>query len=147
MAVVVIEDYYDQIEVLFFNRTYEKAKELLVEDNIIEITGRFSMKEGNPIIYAQSASPIIYESKSESTLPTKKIADQALCFLLTQETQEKYDQIEKMLSRISGPYPVYIQFDSLMYNTGIKVNDLDEARIMIGNVLGPHNVILGNFNK
>ncbi len=146
MAVVEIEDYYDQIEVLFFARAYEKSKELLEEDNIIEITGKFSMKDGEPKVYAQSARPIIYESKSAGKTKTN-ILNQAICFLLTEETQDKFDQIEKLLSRIPGSYPVYVQFNTLLYKTDIGVDDLEQAKTIISNVLGPHNVTIGNFSS
>ena len=45
MAFVTIEDLYGQVEVLVFENAYLSAKESLIEENIILIDGRLSIRE------------------------------------------------------------------------------------------------------
>ena len=57
MAFVTIEDLYGQVEVLVFENAYLSAKESLIEENIILIDGRLSIRdEEKTIIIANKIS-------------------------------------------------------------------------------------------
>ena len=54
MAFLKVEDYYGEIEVIVFDKAYEKVSNLLVDDNIIMIKGRISYREDEPVKIAAS---------------------------------------------------------------------------------------------
>ena len=45
MAFVTIEDLYGSVEIIVFESTYIKAQDILVEENIVMISGRLSVRE------------------------------------------------------------------------------------------------------
>ena len=45
MAFVTIEDLYGSVEIIVFEPTYIKAQDMLVEENIVMISGRLSVRE------------------------------------------------------------------------------------------------------
>ena len=68
LTILEVEDIYGSFEVLVFEQIYEKSKDILVEDKIIGIVGRLSVKENDePKIIAQSISEVeININKKES---------------------------------------------------------------------------------
>ena len=65
MAFVTVEDLYGSIEVIVFESCYNRFSSLLVEENIIVINGRISIKDDTDI-------SIIAENISELKGQTKK---------------------------------------------------------------------------
>ncbi len=47
MAFAQLEDYSDKIELVIFPKAYQKAKDILEEDQIVVVTGRVDLKDGN----------------------------------------------------------------------------------------------------
>ena len=45
MAFVTIEDLYGQAEIIVFESTYFKAQQYLIEENVVLVTGRLSLRE------------------------------------------------------------------------------------------------------
>ena len=49
MAFVTIEDLYGAVEVIIFDSTYQRASDLLLEDNIVLVDGRLSIREDEDV--------------------------------------------------------------------------------------------------
>ena len=49
MAFVSVEDYFGTAEIVVFDSIYEKASSILLEDNIVLIEGRLSIREDEPV--------------------------------------------------------------------------------------------------
>ena len=58
MAFIKVEDLIDTVEVVVFPKTYEKAKDYIVEDNKIIIKGKVSAEENSNKLLADEISPI-----------------------------------------------------------------------------------------
>ncbi len=53
LGILTIEDLYGTFEVMAFPKIYEKYRDLIEKDNLVTISGRFSIRDGeNPIILA-----------------------------------------------------------------------------------------------
>ena len=48
MAFITVEDYYGIVEIVVFDSVYEKKSDILLEDNIVFIEGRLSIREDEP---------------------------------------------------------------------------------------------------
>lgn len=69
MAFITIEDLYGQIEVLTFENTYLKAKDVLIEENIVLIKGRLSIREEEKTtVIANDISNFVLDQKKYLTI-------------------------------------------------------------------------------
>lgn len=78
MAFVTLEDLYGSMEVIVFPTILTKYSQLLVEDNIVLIRGRLSIKEEeNPKIICEEVGPLKHESyESQQSISQKKGASE-----------------------------------------------------------------------
>lgn len=98
MAFITLEDMYGSIEVLVFPKVYEKFNKLVLEDSLVLIKGRLSVREEEtPKLLAQDIKPL---KKTNNTKLYLKIQD------------SKYDEIihavKPILSGARGETPVLI---------------------------------------
>ena len=69
MAFVTIEDLYGQNEIIVFENCYQKCSDALLEDNIVLVEGRISIKEEENIsIIASNINSFKSEAKQEITI-------------------------------------------------------------------------------
>ncbi|MBR0350708.1 MAG: DNA polymerase III subunit alpha [Clostridia bacterium] len=91
MAFVTIEDLYGQAEVLVFENTYLKAGNTLVEDNIVMVEGRLSIREDD-------SSTIIASSIKEFTEEKKKM----LIIDITDLAEEQKEKLRGAIRYFNG---------------------------------------------
>ncbi len=63
MAFIFVEDFYGTVEVILFDSVYEKNSKFIIEDNIVLIEGKLSVREDEPVkIVANSIKEFSEES-------------------------------------------------------------------------------------
>ena len=67
-AVVVLEDLTDQIEIMIWSDTYNKAQDRLVQGAVVELTGRLDKREEGPRLTANEVKPIKKPESKEKPL-------------------------------------------------------------------------------
>jgi DNA polymerase-3 subunit alpha len=67
-AVVVLEDLTDQLEVMVWNETFNKAQQHLVQGGVVSITGRLSLREEGARITADEIKPLKKPPQREGPL-------------------------------------------------------------------------------
>ena len=68
MAFMNLEDFYGNVEIIVFDSVYSKASHFLVEDNIVLVEGRLSIREDEPVkIVASNIKEFSEEIKEENT--------------------------------------------------------------------------------
>ena len=106
MAFVKLEDLYGTIEVMFYSATYTKFKKLLAVDNLLNISGRVNIREGEvPIVVASQVT--LWDSESEGAVEDQKLKTLYLKYDLTNEKQAS--EILKVLSAYPGDSPVVVK--------------------------------------
>lgn len=99
MAFIVVEDLYSSIEVVVFPKVLEKYKSLLVEDGIVLITGRVSIREEEqPKILCEEIRPLI-KSNFQSI------------YILVEENKMvriTLEELKPLLKEYKGDIPIYI---------------------------------------
>ncbi|MFG6319109.1 MAG: DNA polymerase III subunit alpha [Clostridia bacterium] len=66
MAFITIEDLHGQIEVIVFDSVYSRASTILLEDNIVLVEGRVSIREDEPVKIVASRISEFNESNNEN---------------------------------------------------------------------------------
>ncbi len=77
MAFVTIEDLYGQAEVIVFENTYMKSQDCLIEENIVLVTGRLSIREDEePKIVAMNIENLKEKKENKLLLDIRGIDDE-----------------------------------------------------------------------
>ena len=138
MAFLTIEDIYGTFDVMLFSKMYSKYKDIAVEDNLITVKGKLSIRDGkSPVVLAESIIP--WEMKDEQPKDTRKM-------YLRFNTQDidVYNNVKKIASTYTGDVPVVIKCSqtgkAFSFNTKVDINNyiLNE----LTGLLGEGNVIV-----
>ncbi|MDK2799729.1 MAG: polymerase subunit alpha [Clostridiales bacterium] len=101
MAFITLEDLFGTIEVIIFPKTLEKYSNYILEDNIVIIKGRISIKEDEqPKILCEEITPF------NMTNRIKK-----LYIKIMNENNHLLDRIAPILRFFKGDTPVYVYFE------------------------------------
>lgn len=73
MAFINIEDFYGNIEVIVFDTVYSKTSNFLVEDNIILVEGKISIREDEPAKIVATSIKEFSEDIQESNIPLNQV--------------------------------------------------------------------------
>lgn len=137
MAFIKLEDMYGDIEVIIFPKTFQNYKNLILEDNVVIITGRISIKEEEqPKILCESIEPLI------------KINNEKVYILIEEEKlrKEAFEKIKEKLVQNKGNQPVYIctrkERKKFRLDRDFWVNPNEEIISFLKDVFGENNVKL-----
>ncbi len=136
MAIVNVEDLYGTFTVMVIPQAYEKYKDLLVEDKIIEIFGKFSVRPGkDPVIIPEKIKDMPIGEQRE-------IKDITLYLKYNTKDQKISDKVNLILSLYRGDYPVIVRCtnDGKAYKANEKVNANNHLVNELIGVLGEENV-------
>lgn len=133
MAFVTIEDLYGNAEVLVFENAYLKAGNCLVEENIVIVEGRLSIRED------ETTTIIANEIKNFGTKKQKY-----LLLNITDISEEKKDKLRGLIRYFNG--------DKNNINVFIKINEelkpcgqiyvTEDILKVFSNTIGKENVII-----
>ena len=99
MAFIELEDLYGSLEVIAFENCYQSSLNSLVEENIVLVEGRVSIKEEESItIIANKIQDFNDNNIKDSTLPQKKV----LNIDVTNLTEEQKSRLRGALKFFSG---------------------------------------------
>lgn len=131
----VLEDMYDSIEVLFFNRTLERYKQYLVDDTLVKIRGRLMLEDGAyPKIDVRQVIPWELEDNE------KYDDTRTLCLRLDIDDKERLDKVQEILQSRSGSNPIKIQSGGKVYQLGYTTGDLEGIKEKLIGVVGFRNL-------
>ena len=127
MAFVEIEDLYGACEIIVFDSCYQKVNEILIEDNIVKVEGRLSIREDD-------APKIVANSISLFTKQTKKILNINITYL-NEETKNKLRGFIKFFSGEKNNIAIQIKNgQDLKPAGGIRITDeiLERLQEIVG---------------
>ncbi len=138
MAIIDVEDLYGTFSCMVTPNVYDKCKNILQEDNIVLINGKFSYRVGRePIIMAERIS-IMQEEEQQET------ADKTLYLKYDVKNTKINDKVNLILSLYKGEYPVVARCTSnnKAYKLAKKVNGNNHLINELIGLLGEENVLL-----
>ncbi len=152
MAILRLEDLYGSVEVMVFNKFWEMYKDNLLEDVIVTVDGRLSLREGErPIIILDKIEFLDSNREEEDVQSTGKIIFNDTS--LQEKPKNLYVQfdindesIKKNVFEILGGYPgktqTFVQFNKKLYSLNHNVQECQALLSELGNLLGENNVKL-----
>ncbi len=149
MAVVKLEDLYGSFEVMVFTKFYEQIKEQLVEEAIVTVSGRLSLRPGErPIIIMDKMTFIDEDNKEEvyeeynkkldfnSDVGEKEVKKPKLYMQFDINDENIKKEVFDILDAYQGDTETYVQFNKKLYLLGRKVNPttalLSELKLIVG---------------
>ena len=152
MAILRVEDMYGTVDVMLFNKLYEKVKNDLQEDSMAIVKGRVSIREGqNPIIICDTVE--IVDDKNKVDLQTekkklvfgednktvqKKMPKLYLKFDLANEDLK--NEVCSLLSVYPGEVQVLVQYNQKLYSIGIKAATSPACLAELSSLIGSNNI-------
>ena len=140
MAFITIEDLYGTFEVMVFSKIYPKYKDLIVEDALVTVKGRVSMRDGKaPTILAESIIP--WEKPETST--EVKTGEKVYLRFDTQDV-DVYNHVKRISASYPGQAQIIIKCTStgkvFSFNTKVEVNNYLTNELF--GLLGESNVVI-----
>ena len=139
MCFLQIEDIYGTFEVIVFAKAYNKYKDLLVEDGLVTIRGKVSLRPGsNPVILAESVSS--WQKKEEEN----NISEKKLYLRFDTKDPDVYGKVKTIVSSYPGESQIVVKCNSsgsaFAFSSKVDINNylINE---LIG-LLGEANVVL-----
>lgn len=116
MAFATVEDLTGSFEVVIFNKTYEKFKDILANDALVAIKGKFSLRDGKrPSISADNIEILTHQDEnkeSENTNESEKevevVKPKKLWLKYNLNDGIIHDAVKKILSGYNGIDEVYV---------------------------------------
>ena len=149
MAFVNIEDLYGSMEVIVFENVYQRAGNCLLEDNIVYIEGRISIKEEDQTITIIASNIQNFDMISESSNTAGnsqaelKRERKELIINITNLTDEQKDKLRGALKFFSGDknnVPVQIlNNENKMPAGGIYLNEMTLKEL--SEIVGSQNIV------
>lgn len=139
MCFLQIEDIYGTFEVIVFAKAYNKYKELLVEDGLVTIKGKVSLRPGsNPVILAEGVSS--WQKKEDEVIHSEK----KLYLRFDTKDPDIYAKVKAIVSSYPGDSQIVVKCNSsgsaFAFSSKVDINNylINE---LIG-LLGEANVVL-----
>lgn len=139
MAFITLEDFFGTVECLVFSKTYEKLKDLIVEESVVLISGRFDGQTGS------DSGKILVDSieTADSLRNRKSKGSVSLQLNLTRLSDSSVEEVWSLLLEHPGDLQVYLEFTgtgikkpvrALARNIGINMNQdfMDKIQIVLG---------------
>ena len=140
MSILTIEDIYGTFDVMLFARAYNKYKDVAVEDGLVTIRGRVSIRPGKtPCIIAESVFPWEKVGEEANGKQERKV-------FLRFDTKDidMYDKVTRILHSYPGTASVLCkctsQNKSLAFQCKVDINNYLENELC--GLLGDQNVII-----
>lgn len=139
MSFIKVEDEVGSIEVLVFPKVHQKFSKFILEDNIIIVKGRVSIREEEqPKIIAEEIQPLM-----KTTLQIQKLYIR----LDDVKWKEQIELVRPVFEKYRGNCPVYVVLKEsrkkLMSSREMWVNISDSLLFEVKNKIGEENVRIG----
>lgn len=112
-AKVVLEDFSADIEVFFFSRQYERMRESLHQDGIVQIQGRVSVRDNVPTITASSVQELVLKDTEGAPVLLQLAPNQC--------TPQVLRELGALLDQHSGVVPVQVVIQDKLRRTTIDL--------------------------
>ena len=121
MCLAKLEDFGGSIELILGENAYRKHKHLLINDTIVKIYGSMMLKDDRkPTISVYRIEPWHIDSSAPKD-EIVQAAEEVHKIYLNISTQDLYDEVIEVISKVKGNSPVYVQFEGRLLDTGLQV--------------------------
>lgn len=124
MCIARLEDFYGNIELVLFGKTYEKFKNVMQNDAIVKIEGELTYRDGDaPSIMVRAVYPWDAPKKEKKEEKVTKGEDKRLCIRIENDFDIVFREVSKILADNPGKIPVYVQSGGKLMKVNRCVED------------------------
>jgi len=154
MAFATIEDMLGVIDIVMFPKVFDKYKDLLVEEGVVAIKGKLSLREGqNPSVsveYMESMTAEIMDTDKQTQDLAQSVQEEVkqpalrLCLIYDVSNKAMHAEICDLISQYPGESDVYIkdEITGAKYKLPQKVEIRQSLRYELESMLGHDNIII-----
>lgn len=103
MAFMTVEDLYGSTEIIVFDSCYSKAQNILLDENIVLIDGRLSIREDEPVKIVANNITEFNETKGDRPLSSQNISKPKILTLdITNANEIQKDRLRGAIRFFSG---------------------------------------------
>ena len=150
MAILTLEDMLGSINVVVFPKNYEKFKDLLMEENVVAIKGKMSLKDGMlPSVNAENIELLSEDKQSEILndhienveIPQKVLR---LCLIYDVSNKALHNEVCQLVNQYIGNSEIYVKDLSTgnKYKLPHKVEIRQSLQYELESLIGKDNVII-----
>lgn len=137
MGFVTVEDLDGAVECTVFPKTLSDAREFIVDDELVEITGRIHIKDNVATI---NADKILKMDIKKAEIKDDK-GKEFLALIIDEKDDAKIDRIFDILSCYPGDIPVYMAICGKKYDAHISVRQAQGLTLELMNEIPENNII------
>ena len=140
MAIITVEDVYGSIEVVAFPKVYDKYKDKMEQDAIVEVSGKIQLREGEKPSISLDKLAIIKEidAPAPEEVEGEKKPDY-LCVVLEDESLR--DEIIEIITAYPGEVVTYLKINGKNYKLGFKCRICNGLKYELVSLVGEKNFI------
>ena len=120
MAFIKVEDVFGQIEVIIFPKIYDKCRAVLIDEQIVSVSGRLQTKDNVVQIIADDVLPLNVEEETK-TVEGKEY----LGIIIPDDKTEMVDSILDVCENYVGEIPVIIAMEGKKFNSHVSIRHCD----------------------
>ena len=156
MAILTVEDVYGTIEAVMFPKVYEKFKDRLELEAIVEISGKLQVRDGErPNIIVDKVElfneeksaykpeieqkPVQFNAPFMQNEQKKTVKKQFFVITLNGADEMAQDQILEIIENYPGDIPVYLKINGKNYNANYKCRNCKGIIAEISTIIDPEN--------
>ncbi len=142
MAFLTVEDLYGTFDVMLFSKLYTRYKDIAVEDGIITVKGKISIRDGkSPCVIAESLIP--WDKKEEGEIQ-QPVQDKKVYLRFNTQNASLYNGVKQIATSYPGNSSIIIKCTTsntvFSFNVKVEINNY-LTNELIG-LLGEENVII-----
>ena len=137
MGFVTVEDLDGSVECTVFPKTLSDAREYIVDDELVEISGRIHIKDNVATINVDKITKM--DVKKEEIKDDRE--KEYLALIFDKNDKEKIDRVFDILSCYSGDIPVYMAIEGKKYDAHFSVRRAQGLLLELRNELPEDNIV------
>ncbi len=148
MAFATIEDLTGSFEAVFFNKSYDKFKDILQKDTLVAIKGKFTVRdERKPSISVDNVELLTKSEDENETKPELEVEvekPKRLCLKYNINDGILHDAVKKILSTYAGPDAVFVKdaATNQAYKLGQTVQIRESLVYELETILEPDCIVI-----
>lgn len=150
MATAKVEDLYGSIDITVFPKAYAPVKDSLVEDAVVIVEGRLSLKEEHPKMLVDKVTP--WELNTQQSGQTVKtgnasdVRDESSRFYVKLSCGQ-YDSVCDVLEAYAGDVPVVLVIDGKKMQATQRVRHANGLTYELESIVGEGNAVFVEKQK
>ena len=150
MATAKVEDLYGSIDITVFPKAYAPVKDSLVEDAVVIVEGRLSLKEEHPKMLVDKVTP--WELNTQQSGQTVKtgnasdVRDESSRFYVKLSCGQ-YDSVCDVLEAYAGDVPVVLVIDGKKMQATQRVRHANGLTYELEGIVGEGNAVFVEKHK